>query len=704
MCMPLLLPIKAACLQEPSAKNKPEGRVILLPLDGRNGFAFALWSLPKNQSNDVMTALLTDHLVRLSENFGSSTNPQYRFEQFLSALNEQLAVKVKDDALQISIQDVNALVGVACEESIFLSGTGDLSALFLYRKPDQTYQVFNLFRGIQTEQSLPTWEKVFAIVLDGDLHPGDVLCLSNKDLARAISADELNSFLSALPPTGSVERIRQHFSHQSGMASLVLQVQIPPSLLTTEQAKTLASVSVEHFEQTREETTRILEDQRPNVIGFFQSLRARMRPERQSNAPRKPLRLFLAQIGSAFASFFLSFQKSPKSGSRIRQWILKSVDRFNDFPKRSRYLLLASITAVFFLSVGILFLGNSQSAAREKKAFDDGLTQISSLRDQSMAASIYNDRQKARALLADASALLSSLRAKSTEQKTEVIHWQEDLAASLNQFNRVVNVPEPPIVGDMAIIGTKAKGSRLARTAGFILVFGSDRRVYQWDSAQKTFSVRETAIGDVGVASAVANSEKSILFLDSRPGISRFDPVNNLLQVTNLNPASDAWKDIAFYGGKLYVLAVKDQDGRLLRYSETGNDFSSENSWIKSKTASLADAVSVTIDGSVFILKKDGSVVRFMKGGEVGWRQETAEPAIKDATRVWTSVDSPFLYILEPSAKRLLVYHKETGVFLNQYRSDAFVNLADFLVDEPTKTLYFLAGSKLFAIQATHLP
>lgn len=699
------LPIKAACLQEPTSKNKPEGRNILLPLDGRDGFAFALWSMQKTTDNDTFTTVLSDNLARLSESFESSANPQYRFEQFLSALNEQLAEHVREGAWNIPIKDLHALVGVACEESIFLSGAGDLSALFLYRKPDQTYQVFNLFRSIQTEQSLPTWEKAFAVVLDGDLHPGDVLCVSNKDLARIIPSDDLNGFLTTLPPISSIERIRQHFPHQSGIAAIALQAQIPQSIAASGQAKTLARVSVERFEQTLEETSKIMEDQQPNVLGFLRAVWKRLRSNRKTNVPRKPARLILAQVGSVFASVFLRLGKSKKNELSARRWIMGAVDRFNAFPKRSRYLLLISITAIFLLTIGILILGNSQSSAREKRAFDDGISQISSLRDQAMAASIYNDKQKARSLIADATTKLNILNARSKEQKSETARWKEELETSTNQFNRVVNIPEPPIVGDLAMVGAGIDGSRLSKVSGTILVFGSDKRVYQWNLSQKTFSLREVSSGEVGMALAVTTGEKSILFLDSRPGISRFDPVNNLLKVTNLKPTNnEVWKDIVFYGEKLYVLSVKDQDARLLRYAETGNDFGSETSWIRSKTTSLADAVSMAIDGSIFILKKDGRVIRFLKGGEVGWNQEVAEPDAKEATRIWTDADSPYLYIFEPSAKRLLVFHKETGVFLNQYRSDAFENLSDFLVDEPMKTIYFLSGAKLFAIQATHLP
>ena len=102
-------------------------------------------------------------------------------------------------------------------------------------------------------------------------------------------------------------------------------------------------------------------------------------------------------------------------------------------------------------------------------------------------------------------------------------------------------------------------------------------------------------------------------------------------------------------------------------------------------------------------LKKDGSIIRYMNGSEVGWKPGVVDPPLTDATDLWTDADSAYLYVLEPSTKRLIIYKKETGEFLVQYRSDAFSNLTDFLVDEKNYSIYLLTGPKLYSIAASHL-
>jgi len=50
-----------------------------------------------------------------------------------------------------------------------------------------------------------------------------------------------------------------------------------------------------------------------------------------------------------------------------------------------------------------------------------------------------------------------------------------------------------------------------------------------------------------------------------------------------------------------------------------------------------------------------------------------------------------------------VVYRKEDGAFLVQYRSDAWSGLTDFVVDETNKNIYLLAGQNVYTIQASHI-
>ena len=101
--------------------------------------------------------------------------------------------------------------------------------------------------------------------------------------------------------------------------------------------------------------------------------------------------------------------------------------------------------------------------------------------------------------------------------------------------------------------------------------------------------------------------------------------------------------------------------------------------------------------------KKDGTILRYINGSEVGWKTGVVDPPITSATDIWTDMDSAFVYVLEPTTKRIVVFKKESGEFVVQYRSDAFKELNDVVIDEADYTIYLLSGSKLYSIAASHL-
>ena len=245
--------IKASRYEPTSPEEKIRGTSVLLPVSDRGGFVFMVaYTKKENGDSELLLETLIDQTHRLATSFGSESNPQHRFEQFLGALNETLSEHVREGRWSVPIDHLHAMVGIISGGQMFLSGTGELTALFLHKKPSQRYQIFNLFRGIQTEQSLPTWEKPFAVVLDGDLHAGDVFCVSDKDLQQTIAPDELNGILSTLPPVSAVEKIRQYFSHKEALLLVVLKMDdsAHASQVTSQSATPRADISVDELLDT----------------------------------------------------------------------------------------------------------------------------------------------------------------------------------------------------------------------------------------------------------------------------------------------------------------------------------------------------------------------------------------------------------------------------------------------------------------------
>jgi hypothetical protein len=727
--------LKAAQLVPERTGLPQDGLSLLFPLEGRNGYVFFLAYLTKTKvRNEALYQVLTEQVQNLVAGFSKDANPQHRFEQFLGSLNDALAENVRKGAWNIPIGKFNALVGIAVEEQIYLSGTGEMTALFLHRQPSDRYQILNLSRSIQTEQTLPTWEKPLAVVLDGDLGEGDVFCLSNKELQREIPADELNSLLTTIPPNSAIEKIRQYYSLKDQVFVIVLKVGEKLVQMKEGYAKPLSDLSIDTMIDTEEETATLLEDRKPNpakiAVWIFEKLLQRKMASRllkdlRENQPNWKTLLF--KLGQSSKATFKTTKhlvgKSTKlfgslGKKETRKKIVETVSdvsehldnktselkkRITVVPRSTKFLIAGTLLAVVLLWVSVSWLSKSQAESKLLKAYNEQLAAIEDMSERAAGAVIYKDENQARSLYANAINLVNALPTATPEQTGKKATLLAEIDTAMNELRHMVTIPNPALVGDLSSTTSEVYGVALTKTTDQFYLFGSDAHLYSLNRDQKQF-VKETAepLGENSPILA-ASSENTLLYALQQTGVARFDTVSKTASTLTLTGAT-GWSDLLAYSNRLYVLEPSNPgEGQLYRYNRSGDAFTAPSKWIEAKSTELNGAVSFAIDGSVFILKQDGSIIKYVSGSEVGWKPGVVDPPLTQATDLWTDADSAYLYVLEPVTKRLIVYKKDTGEFLVQYRSDAFTSLTDFLVDEENYTIYLLSGSKLYSIAASHL-
>lgn len=726
--------IKASAYRPESPDEKIEGISVLLPLQDRDGFVFLLARTRKeNEDTDLLLEILSDHTHRLVDSFGKEANAQYRFEQFLGALNETLADQVKEGRWNVPIEDLHAIVGIATGDQMFLSGAGELTSLFLHRTSSQRYQVFNLFRSIQTEKALPTWEKAFAVVLDGDLHEGDVFCVTNKELRRMIDPDELNTILTTLPPVSAVEKVRQYFPHKDTFQLIVLKAQMPGVVLQTKESDHRSSISVSDLVETEQETEHLLEDQRPklNVVlsKAVSAILNRIAPQEGSvRQSSKNIDRFkrLALTGTKFlwkhtrrttkASVHHAKRLSSESGrkevlssaksvkSRVASLFSNTKSAAKQIPRSTKYLIGGLVLAIIVFGFGISTLSRSQARSAEQEAYQEQVTQLEELIERAAGAVIYKDEDQARSLYGNALALLEALPTDTEERLSASVEYQKDIQSALDEIRHLVTIPNPPLLADLSSVTDGVFGSSLVKSSEALYVFGTDGSIYELNRSEKRFSV--AAQGDSStIAQAVSQEDGAIYFLTKGDSTEIYAVDFSAGTVASVLQTDETWVDLVAYANRVYILrpTTDAHDGQVLRSQRTGSDFEEPEEWIDQRTVDFSEAVSVTIDGTIFILNKDGEISRFSSGSEVGWTSGVVDPPLTVASKIWTDAESDFVYVLESETKRVVVFEKESGEFVVQYKSESFSDLTDMVVDEEDYSIYLLAGSKLYSIAASHI-
>lgn len=732
--------IKGATYEPQAPDEHIRGLSLLLPVQDRGGFIFLIaYTKKESADSELLLQVLMDQTRRLAETFGKEANPQHRFEQFLGALNETLAEHVREGHWNLPIEDLHALIGIASTSEMYLSGTGDLVALFLHKKPSQRYQIFNLFRGLQTEQSLPTWEKTFAVVLDGDLHAGDVFCVTDKDLQQIIPADELNHILSSLPPIGAVEKIHQYFSHKEGMLLTVLKIvddTFPSTIQSPHLAVPQSNLSVEELNATEETTDRLLDDQRPSfsivlkkIHAFIQSKtdqRSRLLNDLHSqgslkNGVRKTGRvlwkvaIFVTKHAIKKTSRSISLLKNKEERVQIQKRlqlkkqhtqgeVLSLINRFKGVPTSTKYLVAGIVVAVLVLFIGISVISKSQARATDEKAYQEQLTAIEDVMERAAGAVIYKDENQARSLFVNAQTLIESLPTDTPEREEKAQELNHDLQAALNDIRHLVTIPNPPLLADLETLTDGVFGNTVLLREGSLFVSGSDGRIYELNQTEKRFDLAASTGAGETFSPLASTQEDGRLYLLGQTGSVYGVSLENET-ISTLEIQDDRWVDLEAYANRLYLLRPSQDgtEGQIVRFNRNGSSLTDPSDWITSRTVSFDTAISIAIDGNVYVLMSDGSIARFASGSEEGWDVGIVDPRITSATKLWTDLESDYLYVLEPSTERLIVFRKDSGAFVVQYRSDAFTGLTDFVVDEAGYTIYLLAGSKLYSIAPSHL-
>ncbi len=153
------------------------------------------------------------------------------------------------------------------------------------------------------------------------------------------------------------------------------------------------------------------------------------------------------------------------------------------------------------------------------------------------------------------------------------------------------------------------------------------------------------------------------------------------------------------YNNQFYMLDVGA--GQVWRYTPQGDnrDVARISGYFSSPNANLQDAVDMAIDGGLFILKRDGSILRYLTGAQKPFGVTgLSEPFIKPVAIASSAADPEEGYVLVADAGLgSLIQISKTGEVLRQIKGEAddFAGIEDMSLDFSSNTAYLVTNKKL---------
>lgn len=263
----------------------------------------------------------------------------------------------------------------------------------------------------------------------------------------------------------------------------------------------------------------------------------------------------------------------------------------------------------------------------------------------------------------------------------------------LEQAN-VIQVQEIPLWLDLDLIKKDFTSQRLSLSHGQILVLDTTNKTLLTVSLNKSPQILagKEKLGEAKFASL--NGDLAWILSEDK-GLVRVDLGNKETEVV-IKP-DEKWKNISEifgFANNIYLL----DSGQVWKYLPIAAGYSEAREYLQKETkADFSSVKRFQIDGSVWVLKTGGEILKFTQGVPDSFALSGLGQNIKDPQSFYVSDETENLYLLDGGNNRLLVLDKK-GNFVAQYESESFSQFTDLIVQEKERKVYLLEGSKIFVM------
>jgi len=551
-----------------------------------------------------------------------SGDPYDRFESALREVNLMVNEKEKEMELKF-IPNMHVLIGVIQKDMLFLSQRGGAQG-YLVRKR----HVSSITDGLSDEHNK---EDLFQNIASGSMEVGDSVIFVTGPLVQYITPSDLSKIYSEQTLQGAVEETSD--------------------LLHNDLEDQMALLSFEVLEKSHVEA--------PVEVNAIED-------EEEGESTLHPAHASTEQIKKSLGVFrrWLNQKDRWKWFDRIKRW-----------DKKQLIVAISSVVGVFVVGMVILNVGVGRS--KQLDALEGKLTVAQENITQAATRGAF-DKTEADLLLEEAEVLAIEVLNSGYlgGQASQVL---DDVAEQRDFLDNIVTITDEltlladlsDLLGSTEITGVQPVGDRMV--------------VYTPNEAYQIL------LGDVQEPDALDNSENVLAgaYFADRDLIVFVTDDGNVIEYSDGNAqfadASDGGfqsaVDLATYSTKIYLL--DSEEGEIWKYTRGTGAYGSASAYMSDEDVDLTDAVSMAIDGNVWVLHEDGSISRILSGEAVSY-SILKEPltSFAGATDIYTELEINQLYVVDPDNDRILIFDKSSKTdditYSQQY---AFENLKGTLTD-----------------------
>ncbi|MFH1451178.1 MAG: hypothetical protein ABIF89_01040 [bacterium] len=641
--------------------------------------------------------------------------PEQSFKESLKRTNEFLSEEVKKD--NVSWLGNLAFTALVIKKlSLNFTKIGDIKVLLL-----RNGKINDIGKNLDLEEIDPYPLKVFNNIVSGNLTLGDRLMVLTKDVFKvfiesiiatndssASKSKKEDGFLApqtiiqeiTLASTLGERKIREilklkekSLSEISGVAVLIDlenldQEEQKVFSFAKEKEKFSLSLALAPIKKRLAKAESLFKSiinksaKKPNRPTAKKEIPAQEQIKKPS-LPKKPLLLPKINLPKIKITAFFSRKSSPAK-----------IKKASDAKDPKKLILLTTLAC-------LLLIGAFIFKKEENQKHQDWELIYKNAQEKTVEADNFfylGNKEQALLLLKEVAKEISFLDSEDWAKKDDVISMKKTIEEKLAKIYNLESVDEPEVIFDFNQIGYIPQR-----------MIAADEKLYIFSSiSPKIFSVDTKTKKETGYP-LPAETDGISYAAEVGNGIVFFSQPNKILVFQNGSFVKEVILDPPYlnfdfdslfsFQSNLYFFESNEKE--IIKYSYVAkNQWGDPNRWLKDKLSlnPRTGSGSFSTDGIIWILNENNSISRYLSGEYEGEIMMDFSPAPKNLYKILVTPSSPYIYLLEPMQKRVIVLEK-SGRLVKQVRSTFFDNLKDIAISSDGKTIWLLNGSNVYKLE-----
>jgi len=361
--------------------------------------------------------------------------------------------------------------------------------------------------------------------------------------------------------------------------------------------------------------------------------------------------------------------------------------------KRRRSILTVGLVLASIFILSLVLSGRKKQAESGRQAYQAVVDEVNYKLDEASSLLTLNPL-RAKALLQESQARIKEYKEKERKPGREILDLEARIAPALEQAQREYRA-EAVEWYDFNLVKDGFRGGNWDLSGKEVLV---------WDQTSQTAVLLnlETKAAKEIVSGEDLGRVQTIGLTDERGFIAAQDKVTVVDTAKEKIIAAvdaDEWQKITTargFGGNLYLLDASS-DSQIWKYLGLEEGLSSKRSYLAGDSFDLSEAMDMAVDGSVWVLFSDGTIVKYTQGKKDAFQVIGLDQPFGEAVKIFTSPEVEHLYILDRANTRVVVVDK-SGEYAAQYQWSGIAGVKDLVVSETLKKIFFLTGEKVFSL------